>query len=62
MAIRKYTNPRDLDLSPGLQDVLRRNGMQAHMAMQPNGQSSSSYWDMTHRPSPTTSTTVRWRI
>lgn len=38
MAIRKYTNPRDLDLSPGLQDVLRRNGMQAHMAMQPNGQ------------------------
>ena len=38
MAIRKYTNSRDLDLSPGLQDVLRRNGMQAHMAMQPNGQ------------------------
>ena len=38
MALRKYTNPRDLDLSPGLQDVLRRNGMQAHMAMQPNGQ------------------------
>ena len=25
-------------MSPGLQDVLRRNGMQAHMAMQPNGQ------------------------
>ena len=38
MALRKYTNPRDLDLSAGLQDVLRRNGMQAHMAMQPNGQ------------------------
>lgn len=38
MALRKYTNPRDIDLSAGLQDVLRRNGMQAHMAMQPNGQ------------------------
>ncbi len=38
MALRKYTNPRDVDLSPGLQDVLRRNGMQAHIAMQPNGQ------------------------
>jgi hypothetical protein len=38
MALRKYTNPRELDLSPGLQDVLRRNGMQAHMSMQPNGQ------------------------
>ena len=32
MALRKYTNPRELDLSPGLQDVLRRNGMQAHMS------------------------------
>lgn len=38
MALRKYTNPRDLDLSPGLQDVLRRNGMQAHISMLPNGQ------------------------
>lgn len=38
MALRKYTNPRDLDLSPGLQDILRRNGMQAHMSMLPNGQ------------------------
>lgn len=38
MALRKYTNPRDLDLSPGLQDVLRRNGMQAHLSMLPNGQ------------------------
>ena len=38
MALRKYTNPRDMDLSPGLQDVLRRNGMQAHIGMLPNGQ------------------------
>ena len=38
MALRKYTNPRDIDLSPGLQDVLRRNGMQAHIGMLPNGQ------------------------
>ena len=38
MALRKYTNPRDIDLSPGLQDVLRRNGMQAHISMLPNGQ------------------------
>ncbi len=32
MAIRKYTNPRAVDLSPGLQDVLRKNGMQAHIS------------------------------
>ena len=35
MAIRKYTNPRALDLSPGLQDVLRKNGMQAHISFSP---------------------------
>lgn len=33
MAIRKFTNPRELDLSPGLQDILRRNGMQAHISL-----------------------------
>ena len=32
MAIRKYTNPRAVDLSPGLQEVLRKNGMQAHIS------------------------------
>ena len=31
MSIRKNTNPRSLDLSPGLQDILERNGMQAHI-------------------------------
>ncbi len=35
MSIRKYTNPRALDLSPGLQDVLRKNGMQAHISFSP---------------------------
>ena len=38
MAIRKFTNPRDYDLSPGLQDVLRRNGMQAHISLNRFGQ------------------------
>ena len=36
MALRKYTNPRELDLSPGLQEVLRKNGMQAHISMSPD--------------------------
>lgn len=38
MAIRKYTNPRAIDLSPGLQEVLHRNGMQAHITLTPEGQ------------------------
>lgn len=37
MAIRKYTNPRALDVSDGLQDVLRRNGLKAHISEQPDG-------------------------
>lgn len=37
MSIRKYTNPRDLDVSRGLQDVLRRNGLQAHLSMNEDG-------------------------
>ena len=37
MAIRKYSNPRELDLSTGLQDVLRKNGMQAHISMAKDG-------------------------
>lgn len=35
MSTRKNTNPRALDLSPGLQDVLRKNGMQAHISFSP---------------------------
>lgn len=35
MAIRKYSNIRDIDLSPGLQEVLRKNGMQAHISFSP---------------------------
>jgi hypothetical protein len=31
MSIRKNTNPRSLDLQPELQDILLRNGMQAHI-------------------------------
>lgn len=38
MAIRKYTNPREFDVSRGLQEVLRRNGMQAHITMNQNGE------------------------
>lgn len=37
MSIRKYTYPRDIDLSPGLQDVLRKNGMRAHISAGENG-------------------------
>ena len=35
MALRKFSNTRDVDLSQGLQDVLRRNGMQAHISFSP---------------------------
>ena len=37
MSIRKNTNPRSLDLSPELQDILVRNGMQAHITGSNNG-------------------------
>ena len=37
MAIRKYTNPRELDLSTGLQEILRKNGMQAHISLAKDG-------------------------
>ena len=37
MAIRKYSNPRELDLSIGLQGVLRKNGMQAHISLAKDG-------------------------
>lgn len=35
--IRKYTNPRAVDLSPGLQEVLNKNGMQAHISFGHDG-------------------------
>ena len=37
MSIRKNTNPRTLDLSPELQNILVRNGMQAHIVGNSNG-------------------------
>lgn len=37
MPIRKNTNPHDFDLSGGLSDVLRRNGMQAHLTIDAGG-------------------------
>ena len=37
MAIRKYSNPRELDLSVGLQEVLRKNGMHAHISLAKDG-------------------------
>lgn len=37
MSVRKFTNPRAVDLSPGLQDVLRRNGIQGHITITPDG-------------------------
>src|SRR5574344_641545 len=37
MAIRKNTNPRAMDLQPEMQDILLRNGMQAHIITNGNG-------------------------
>lgn len=37
MSIRKNTNPRSMDLQPELQDILMRNGMQAHIVGSSNG-------------------------
>lgn len=34
MAIRKNTNPREMDLQPDMRDILMRNGMQAHIIME----------------------------
>ena len=31
MAIRKNTNPREMDLQPEMRDILMRNGMQSHI-------------------------------
>lgn len=40
MAIRKNTNPRMMDLQPEMQDILRRNGMQAHVVSDGTGYGS----------------------
>lgn len=37
MAIRKQLNPRQMDISPELRDLLMRNGMQAHIIANGNG-------------------------
>lgn len=37
MPIRTNTNPRPLELTPELQDILLRNGMQSHVAASSNG-------------------------
>ena len=37
MAIRKNTNPRMMDLQPEMQDILRRNGRQAHVVSDGTG-------------------------
>lgn len=37
MAIRKQLNPRQMDLSPEMRDLLMRNGMQAHILVNGSG-------------------------
>ena len=37
MAIRTNTNPRQMDLQPEMRDLLRRNGMQAHVVSDGTG-------------------------
>ena len=37
MAIRKNTNPREMDLQPEMQKILMRNGMQAHVVSDGSG-------------------------
>lgn len=39
MAIRKNTNPREMDLQPEMQKILMRNGMQAHIVSDSTGYS-----------------------
>ena len=39
MAIRKNTNPREMDLQPEMRDILKRNGMQAHIVPDGTGYS-----------------------
>ncbi len=37
MAIRKQTNPREMDLQPEMRDILMRNSMQAHIVVAGDG-------------------------
>ena len=37
MAIRKNTNPRQMDIQPEMRDILMRNGMQAHIVPKGDG-------------------------
>ena len=37
MAIRTNTNPRQMDLQPEMRDMLMRNGLQAHVALDDAG-------------------------
>ena len=37
MAIRTNTNPRAMDLQPEMRDILMRNGLQAHIALDGGG-------------------------
>ena len=37
MAIRKNTNPQQMDLQPEMRDLLMRNGMQAHVVSKGSG-------------------------
>lgn len=37
MAIRKNTNPQQMDLQPEMRDLLMRNGMQAHVVSNGSG-------------------------
>ena len=42
MAIRKNTNPQQMDLQPEMRDLLMRNGMQAHVVSNGSGWKSHS--------------------
>ena len=37
MAIRTNTNPRQMDLQPEMRNMLMRNGLQAHIALDGSG-------------------------
>ena len=37
-SLRKYTNPQRVDVSDGLQELLMKNGMQAHIVLKGSGQ------------------------
>ena len=45
MAIRTNTNPRQMDLQPEMRDMLMRNGLQAHVALDDAGYRQSAWAD-----------------